>query len=114
MTCREVVGLRQLNLLALGAAMGVPASLIRVRAVSWRGIRIATVPRPDVTMSGTELFLGRITVSGPGQNLSTRAYVFLSIPVEILLISEQSAMCTMSGSKKGLCFASKIRQLLPG
>ena len=43
---------------------------MRRRAISWRGIRTATVGRPAVTMSGTSSLLGRTTVRGPGQNRS--------------------------------------------
>ncbi len=66
-TCSAVVGESWPKRLALGAAMGTPASRIKARASGCAGMRIPTVARPAVTMSGTCGRLGSTSVRGPGQ-----------------------------------------------
>ncbi len=55
--------------LALGAAMGTPASSNNASAQGFAGTRRPTVGSPAVTMSGIMLCFGSTSVSGPGQNL---------------------------------------------
>lgn len=65
---------------ALGAAIIRPLSRIKSRASGWDGIRIATVLSPPVVPSGTQLFLFKITVNGPGQNFSMTFFA-ASVPL---------------------------------
>ena len=65
-----MVGLIRPNLFALGAAMGHFDAEMRSSAIWLAGMRIPTVGKPDVTISGTKVLLGSTMVSGPGQNCS--------------------------------------------
>ena len=53
--------------LALGAAIGTPASRMMAVATGWSGQRMATVSSPAVVASGTMGLRRRIIVRGPGQ-----------------------------------------------
>ena len=54
--------------LALGAAMGMPASRMIASVTGWLGQRTATVSSPAVVSSGMMGRRFRIIVRGPGQN----------------------------------------------
>ena len=70
------MGLGAPEMLALGAAMASPDSLMSSRAVLFAGIRTATVESPAVVSSGTSLDFGRISVRGPGQKVSISIRAF--------------------------------------
>lgn len=69
-TYSAIVGLGFPDALALGAATKPPAASISRCATGCDGNLTATVSSPPVVSSGTVSFLGRIMVSGPGQNAS--------------------------------------------
>ena len=60
------------EVLALGAAMAIPASRIMARVTGWLGQRTPTVSRPAVVSSGTVGWRFKTMVSGPGQNFRAR------------------------------------------
>ena len=66
-TSSAVVGLGLPERFALGAAIGLPASFMSLLAVGLDGMRIATVSRPPVVISGTMSDFLKTMVSGPGQ-----------------------------------------------
>ena len=111
-TWSAVVGERRPKRFALGAAIGVPAARMRARAVSCRGRRTPTVSSPARTSPGTSARAAATIVSAPGQKASARSVMRGSeraCAVKSWERSARSAMCTMSGSKVGRPFASKIR-----
>ena len=67
-TSCAVVQLGRPDRLALGAAMGTPASRMMASVTGWLGQRTATVSSPAVVSSGMMGRRFRIMVSGPGQN----------------------------------------------
>ena len=67
-TSWAVVQLGRPERLALGAAMGMPASRMIASVTGWLGQRTATVSSPAVVSSGMMGRRFRIIVSGPGQN----------------------------------------------
>ena len=71
-TAEAEVGLMWPNLLALGAATGLPKALATPRIAGWALTRTATVGNPLVTMSGIISAFGKTMVKGPGQNLDAR------------------------------------------
>ena len=64
------MGLGDPDKLALGAAKGEPAAFIILLAALLSGKRIATLLSPALTTLGIISDLGKIIVSGPGQNFS--------------------------------------------
>ena len=76
MVCLAQVGLGLPERLAEGAASGTPAASIILRVVRMEGNRTATVASPAETSSGIRSLLGRMMVSGPGQNSRASAMAF--------------------------------------
>ena len=68
--CSAVVGLGEPDRFAEGAATGTPAQWIICLATGWEGMRTATVSNPPEVSSGMFSLLGRMMVSGPGENCS--------------------------------------------
>ncbi|GFP35794.1 hypothetical protein HKBW3S43_01582, partial [Candidatus Hakubella thermalkaliphila] len=75
--------------------MGVPASSISLKATGWAGMRIATVGRPAVTISGTTSVLGSTKVRGPGQNFSMSFLALSSTEEHSFSVEENSARWTI-------------------
>ena len=97
--------------LALGAAMGDSNEFIISAKILFFDRLTATVCSPDVTMSGTISFFGRMKVSAPGQNSLIKVQVtsaMLSGISATLFNISCPETCTIKGSKLGLCFASKM------
>ena len=69
-TCCADVGLGYPEILADGAAIGLPESSISLCITGCEGTRIPTVSRPPDVIIGILSFLGRIIVRGPGQKCS--------------------------------------------
>ena len=68
-TSWAVVQLGRPEVLALGAATGMPASRMMARVTGWLGQRMATVSSPAVITEGTTSVRHfKIIVRGPGQN----------------------------------------------
>ena len=65
-------------LLALGAAIGTPAALMRPSLQEWEGMRTATVPNPAVTEFGTTDLPGG-QVRGPGQRVHKQFGSFIHV-----------------------------------
>ena len=107
-TCSAFVVLGLPDALALGAAIGIPASFISLLAIGCDGIRIATVSSPPVVSFGTLSDLKSIMVSGPGQNLSARALALPGMSFTKGVISSKLDICTISGLSDGLPFAAYI------
>ena len=97
-------------MLALGAAIGTPDSSINSLAISLLGILTPTVFNPAVTLFGIifSLFLLKIIVSGPGQNLFISLFsispMFSTICSNMLIFD----ICTISGLSLALPFATNI------
>ncbi len=91
-TCFAFVGLGKPLVFALGAAIGVPAALISARAVSFCGIRTATVSSPPLTVLPILSLFGRMIVSGAGKNLSIKAFATGVTSFTRGMISSFSAM----------------------
>ena len=109
MTCCAVVVDGLPEVLADGAASGTPAARIIACAIGCTGKRIPTVFNPPDVTIGILSCLGRMMVSGPGQNASASFCASGGNSVAISRTMERSAMCTMSGLSCGRPFASKIR-----
>ena len=110
-TCAPVVGLMRPKRFALGAASGRPKRSITARKTGCALIRTATVPSPAVTTSGTTARRGSTSVSGPGQKrlVSMATSARLSAGISASSSSQPGVgRCTISGSKNGRSFASKI------
>ncbi len=105
LTCWAVVGLGRVARLALGAAMGVSASLMRAWAILWFGILIATVSCPPVVILGILGAAFSTRVSGPGQNFFISVWVCGGSFSAIVLMSSFFAMWTMIGLSSGLFLA---------
>ena len=71
-----LVGDGKPEVFALGAAIGQPLALISLRAISFFGIRTATVSSPPLTTLPTLSDLFKIIVSGAGKNASISAFAF--------------------------------------
>ena len=110
-TCRAVVELIRPNRFALGAASGFPNTEMISAKTGCELIRTATVSRPAVTMSGTIDCRSRTSVSGPGQNCAISSLICAREASSIFAtrVSHSSpGKCTISGSKRGRSFVSKI------
>ena len=68
------MGLGLPDAFALGAASGTPAALMIALAQGFDGMRIATVSSPALTSFGISEDFFIITVRGPGQYFSARAF----------------------------------------
>ena len=95
-----------LTALALGAAIGSPASCMSLLAIGCEGILIATVESPPVVSFGIQSAFFMIIVSGPGQNLSASRYASSGTSLQSFFSSAISAICTISGLSEGLPFAA--------
>ena len=120
-TCKAVVGLTRPKRLALGAARphtgGPPSSGLlpgaaqacsTAWATGWAGQRRPTLSWPPVAAVATPLKRGRMSVSGPGQNASTRAWAKAGTSRAKCVMPDASATCTISGWSLGLPLAAKI------
>ena len=107
-TCCAVVGLMRPNRFALGAASGRFSFVTTSRKIGWALIRNATVSNPAVTMSGTISRFRKMIVNGPGQNFSINLRATCESTIAISSSASSVGRCTMSGSKRGRSFASKI------
>ena len=87
-----LVGLGKPDVFALGAAIGHPLAFISACAVSFIGIRTATVSSPPETVLPTLSLFGKIIVSGPGKNASISAFAFGVTSLTSGFISSFSAM----------------------
>ena len=94
---------------ALGAAIGTPALSISERAISFSGMRTATVENPPVALLGTVNFALKIIVKGPGQKISIKSFPSWFIPLTRLSKTAWLAICTIMGLSLGLPLASYIR-----
>ena len=103
-----MVGLGRPEVLALGAATGVPASSISLLATGSDGIRTATVSSPPVVPFGTLPLFGKISVSGPGQNASISFFPASGISRTRGSMSSFFAMWAMRGLSDGRPFAAYI------
>ncbi len=109
LTCWAVVGLNLPNLFALGAAIGHWANSINLRAIALSGILIATVGKPEVTISWTCLLFGRTIVNGPGQKCFAINGILSSEYLQTCSRSSILLICTIRGSKEGRSFWINIR-----
>ena len=109
-TSSALVGLGLPEILALSAAIGLFAALIRLYAVPFEGILTATVSSPPVVASGTIADFGKTIVSGPGQtsfiSLKTSSPRVTIPPATRSSSSSASAIWTIIGLSDGLPFAS--------
>ena len=80
------------DVFALGAATGHPDALINARAVSFSGIRTATVSSPPDTVLPIFSLFGRMIVNGAGKNSSISACAFGVISLTSGLMSSFLAM----------------------
>ena len=99
-TSSAEVGLTVEYGLALGAASGLPVACSTFLKSGCEGERIATVSKPDVTLSGTIFFFGRIKVNGPGQNF-WQSSLQTSLGYEISSAWSKFSKCTIRGLEKG-------------
>ena len=107
-TWEALVGLGLPDVLALGAAIGVPLAVIRACAILSSGNLIATVSRPPLVSFGTISLFLNIIVKGPGQKWSASLTAVSGISVTNLLSWERSEMCSISGLSEGLPLAEYI------
>ena len=82
--------------------MGKPDLLMSARAILFRGIRTAIVPRPPVVILGTMFDFFKTRVTGPGQNfliiLISLGDISLTNPLSVFM----SAIWTINGLSEGL------------
>src|SRR5207302_1025144 len=114
MTCLARVGEIPVDRLALGAAIGRPASRISHRATAVEGTRTPTVSWPAVTMSGMIEDRGRTIVSGPGQKRSASLPARSGQVVTHSRAWALSARWTIKGFDGGRPLAWKIRATAAG
>src|SRR5260370_22754512 len=99
--CSAVVGESSVKRLALGAAMGTPASARSAKATAFAGTRRPTEGRPAVTTSGMHGRLGRTNVKGPGQNSRASFVAAAGHSVTSPRADSADAMCTITGLVDG-------------
>ena len=96
------------DVLALGAAINPPPSLIIAAAILLLGIRTATVSSPPVVSSGIRSDLLRIIVSGPGQKAFASLIAASGTSDATLYRSSTCQICTIRGLSDGLPLAAYI------
>ena len=96
-TCCAVVVDGRPEVLAEGAASGIPAARMMACAMGWEGKRIPMVFKPPDVTIGILSCLGRMMVSGPGQNASANACASGGNSVAISLTLSRSAIWTIKG-----------------